>query len=181
VAVVDVIESDQAGYAARRVRPASSGGESWTVIGPDYRPVGVVDEFLGWLTCIERSPNTVEAYARDLRVFCTFLAVRGLSWDAVTGGELGEFAAWARQPAENVVVISEQATGRCARTVNRMLTTIVDFYEFHARRSNRRAGELVVRTRGGAGTTSRSCTESRAPSRGGGRCVCVSSNGDRGR
>ena len=42
------------------------GVESWTVVGLDVRAVGVVDEFLGWLTEFERSPNTVEAYARDL-------------------------------------------------------------------------------------------------------------------
>ena len=43
----------------------SGGVESWTVIGPDRRPVPVVDEFLTWLTNIEGSPNTVEAYAHD--------------------------------------------------------------------------------------------------------------------
>jgi len=149
--VVDVTGVRDAGYVVRRVCSASSGGESWTVIGPDHRPVGVVEEFLRWLTCIERSPNTVEAYARDLRVFWSFLAARGVSWEAVRIAELGEFAAWARQPAENVVVISEQAARRCARTVNRMLTTILGFYEFHARRGNRLAAELVVRTRGGHG------------------------------
>ena len=54
------------------------GVESWTVIGPDLRPVAVVEEYLAWLTHIERSPNTVEAYARDLRLFWTFLAEVGL-------------------------------------------------------------------------------------------------------
>ena len=57
------------GFVARRVRMPSSGVVSWTVIGPDGRAVEVIDEFLGWLTGIERSPNTVEAYARDLGLF----------------------------------------------------------------------------------------------------------------
>ena len=48
--VVDVNEAVEAGYAVRRVWLASSGVESWTVIGPDHRPVGVVEEFLAWLT-----------------------------------------------------------------------------------------------------------------------------------
>ena len=129
----------------------SSGVESWTVIGPERAPVAVVDEFLAWLTQIERSPNTVEAYARDLKAFWSFLAWRGLSWDAVTVAELGEFAAWARRPADNVVVLSEDAARRSARTVNRMLTAVVGFYEFQGRRGNPLARELVVQTRGGRG------------------------------
>ena len=83
--------------------------ESFTVIGPDLRPVELVDEYLAWLTDCERSPNTVEAYAHDLRAFWTFLAERGLAWDRVGVMELGEFAAWARRPAENVVVLAEES------------------------------------------------------------------------
>jgi len=80
------------GCAARRVRMPSSGVESWTVVGPDGRLVwlvGVVDEFLGWLTGIERSPNTVEAYARDLAAFWSFLGERGLEWDRVSVAVVG--------------------------------------------------------------------------------------------
>jgi integrase/recombinase XerD len=129
----------------------ASGEESWTVVGPDARPVALVDEFLAWLTQIERSPNTVEAYARDLRLFWSFLTSRDLVWDRVTVAELGEFAAWARRPAENVVVLSELAARRSARTVNRMLTAVVCFYEFQGRRGSSLARDLVVQTRTGRG------------------------------
>jgi integrase/recombinase XerD len=75
VAVSDVSESGERRFEVRRVSmPPSSGVESWTVIGPDCAPVAVVDEFLAWLTQIERSPNTVEASARDLKAFWSFLA-----------------------------------------------------------------------------------------------------------
>ena len=50
----------------RRVFMPTRAVESFTVIGPDLRPVGLVDEYLAWLTDCERSPNTVEAYAHDL-------------------------------------------------------------------------------------------------------------------
>jgi len=139
------------GFFARRVRMPSSGVESWTVVAPDGRVVEVIDEFLGWLTGIERSPNTVEAYARDLGLFWSFLDGRGLVWDRVSVVVLGEFAAWARRPAENVLVLSEQAARRSAATVNRMLAAIVSFYEFHARHGNDLARDLVVRTRSGRG------------------------------
>jgi integrase/recombinase XerD len=84
------------GFEARRVLLQSSGVESWTVIGPDLRPVAEVEECLGWLTSVERSPDTVEAYARDLRLFWTFLAEIDAHWDAVDVAMLGEFAGWAR-------------------------------------------------------------------------------------
>ncbi|MCA1698127.1 MAG: site-specific integrase [Actinobacteria bacterium] len=150
MAVRDVSESGQR-LEVRRVRMPSSGVESWTLVGPDRRPVGRVDEFLAWLTQIERSPNTVEAYARDLKLFWAFLVSRDLPWDRVTVAELGEFAAWARRPAENVVVLSELAARRSAQTVNRMLTAVVAFYEFQGRCGSSLARELVVQTRGGRG------------------------------
>jgi integrase/recombinase XerD len=130
----------------------SSAVQSWTVVAPDGRPVALVDEFLGWLTGIERSPNTVEAYARDLGLFWSFLAECGVAWDRVSVAELGEFAAWARRPAPNVLVLSEQAARRSASTVNRMLTAVVSFYEFQGRRGNELARDLVVRTRSGRGS-----------------------------
>ena len=125
--------------------------ESFTVIGPDLRPVDLVDEYLAWLTDCERSPNTVEAYAYDLRAFWTFLTERELVWDRVGVMELGEFAAWARRPAANVVVLAEESARLSARTVNRMLSGVVGFCEFQARRGSTLAKDLVVKTRSGRG------------------------------
>jgi integrase/recombinase XerD len=139
------------GFRARRVVLPASGVESWTVIGPDLRPVARLDEYLAWLTHIERSPNTVEAQARDLRLFWTFLAERRLGWGRVDVQVLGEFTAWARRPAENVVVLHERAARRSAGTVNRVLSSIVGFYEFQGRRGNTLAQDLVEKTRCGYG------------------------------
>jgi integrase/recombinase XerD len=138
-------------FVVRRVWLPSRAVDSFTVIGPDRRPVELVDEYLAWLTDCERSPNTVEAYAHDLRAFWTFLCERGLRWDQVDVMELGEFAAWARRPAANVVVLAEEAARLSARTVNRMLSGVVGFYEFQARRGSTLAQDLVVKTRSGRG------------------------------
>jgi hypothetical protein len=105
VHVSDVNERERR-FTVRRVLLPSRGAESFTVIGPDLCPVPLIDEYLAWLTDCERSPNTVEAYAQDLRTFWTFLRERDLRWDQVGVLELGEFAAWAR-PAENVVVLAD--------------------------------------------------------------------------
>ena len=79
------------------------------------------------------------------------MAERGLGWDQVGVMELGEFAAWARRPAANVVVLAEEPARLSARTVNRMLSGVVGFFEFQARRGSTLAQDLVVKTRSGRG------------------------------
>jgi integrase/recombinase XerD len=151
--VLDVGDVDELAprYSVRRIWLPGSATESFTVIGPDFRPVAIIDEYLAWLTDSERSPNTVEAYAHDLRMFWTFLDEHGLSWDQVGVMEIAEFAAWARRPARNVVVLADEAARLSPRTVNRMLTGVVGFYELQARRGSTVANDLIVRTRGGRG------------------------------
>jgi integrase/recombinase XerD len=51
----------------QRVLSSVVGVESWTVLGEDGAPIGPVEGFLAYLSGIERSPNTVKAYAHDLR------------------------------------------------------------------------------------------------------------------
>lgn len=40
---------------------------SWTVLGDDDIPVEPIERYLAYLTDIERSPNTIRAYAYDLK------------------------------------------------------------------------------------------------------------------
>ncbi len=163
------------------MRMPSSGLESWTVVGPDGRAVEA-GRRVPWLAAgIERSPNTVEAYARDLGLFWSFLDGRGLVWERVSVVVLGEFAAWARRPAENVLVLSEQAAKRSASTVNRMLAAIVSFYEFHGRRGNVWRGIWWFARAAAAARLRRFCMGSLVSGRGVGRCGCRSVSGCRGR
>jgi integrase len=134
------------------VLSANGGAESWTLIGDDRRPVAPVEAYLAWLSRIERSPNTVRAYAQDLKAFWEFLSGRGLVWDRVTLEELGLFTAWLRQPADNVVLLAGAEPRRAAPTVNRMLSAVMGFYEFHARHGVAVAGALVDRSRSGRGS-----------------------------
>ena len=68
---------------------APSGAVSWTVIGSDLRPVEPVERYLAWLSSIERSPNTVRAYAQDLKAYWEFLGARG------SGGIGSRWSSWA--------------------------------------------------------------------------------------
>jgi len=117
----------------QRVLPPGGGPESWTVIGRDLRPVEPIDRYLAWLSRIERAPTTVRAYAHDLKTFWEFVEAREVRWDAISLEQLGEFTAWLRSPADNVVVLAGGSAARSASTVNRVLTAVFGFYEFHAR------------------------------------------------
>jgi hypothetical protein len=55
--------------------------ESWTVLGDDG-PVQPIERYLAYLADIERSPNTVKAYAHDLKDWFVFLAEPDLDFRA---------------------------------------------------------------------------------------------------
>lgn len=82
----------------QRVAPAGARVESWTVLGEDDRPVEPIERYLSYLSAIERSPNTVKAYAHDLKDFFVFLSSRSLDWQRVRLEDIGEFVAWLRLP-----------------------------------------------------------------------------------
>jgi site-specific recombinase XerD len=82
----------------QKVAQPGSRVESWTVLGEDDIPVEPVERYLSYLSAIERSPNTVKAYAHDLKDFFCFLADRDLDWREVRLDDIGEFVAWLRLP-----------------------------------------------------------------------------------
>jgi integrase len=126
--------------------PASS-LESWTVLGDDDLPVGPVERYLAYLTDIERSPNTIKAYAHDLKDWFTFLDLRGLDWREVALEDLGEFVAWLRLPPagrdRRVVILPSVEHQVSAATVNRKLSAVNAFY-LHAARQGVDLGGLLV-------------------------------------
>ena len=145
--------SDLAGECrVRRVTVAVTGAPSWSLVGPDRIVVEPVERYLAWLTHIERSPNTVRAYAHDLKLYWSFLAASGLGWEAPTIESLGEFVAWMRRPAQNVVVLVSGDARRSRRTVNRALSAVIGFYEYHERNGQRFASSVIDYARSGRGS-----------------------------
>jgi integrase/recombinase XerD len=122
------------------------------VIGGDLRPVPAIESYLSWLSHIERSPNTVRAYALDLKAYFAFLELAGVAWDRVTLEQIGLFTGWLRQPADNVIVLANGRPRRSSRTVNRMLSAVFGFYDFHVRHGVDVARVLIDQTRSGQGS-----------------------------
>jgi len=111
--------------------------ESWTVLGDDAAPVEPIERYLAYLTDIERSPNTVKAYAHDLKDWFSFLKARRLDWREVRLEDVGEFVAWLRLPPlarTGAVAVLPSVEHHCGEaTVNRKLSAVSAFYQHAAR------------------------------------------------
>ena len=132
----------------QRVLMPGSGAESWTLLGGDRVPLEPVERFLGYLTSVEKSPNTVKAYAHDLKDWFTYLAGHGLDWQVVTVEDVAGFVAWLRLPPggrEGKVAVLPTVESHCsAASVNRKLAALTSFCEFHARHGVSLAGLLTT-------------------------------------
>ncbi|HUG84271.1 MAG TPA: tyrosine-type recombinase/integrase [Euzebya sp.] len=126
----------------RVVMPSGSG--SWTVLDDDETVVGPAEQYLAFLQAIERSPNTVRAYAHSLALWWEFLGLRGRPWDAAGVEDVAEFVRWLRAPADNVIVLHPSAAARSESTVNRHLAGLFGLYDFHARAGVALADSLVA-------------------------------------
>ncbi len=121
-----------------------SGAESWTVTDEDLVPVAPAESYLSHLAAIERSPNTVRAYAHSLALWFQFLELRRVEWDSAGVEDVSEFVRWLRAPADNVIVLDPSAARRSETTVNRHLAGLFGFYDFHARNGVPLADSLVA-------------------------------------
>jgi integrase/recombinase XerD len=127
------------------------GTRSWTVLGDDDVPVVPVDRFLAYLTDIGRSPNTVKAYAHDLKDFWDFIGFRGLDWREARLEDVGEFVSWLQLPPagrSGAVAVLPSAARVGAATINRKLAAVSAFYA-HQARNGAEVGDLLAAWRSG--------------------------------
>jgi len=100
-----------------------SGAWSWTVLGDDDVPVGPVERFLAYLTDIERSPNTVKAYAHDLKDFwpiCQFPHIRHYARRLIMcGGSGGARAGGEVLPVLGGIIVVSEVVEECEQPIRR--------------------------------------------------------------
>lgn len=124
--------------------------ERWLVLGDDHVPIKPVQQFLVHLDNVERSPNTLAAYAYHLKAFFEFLQERRRDWTAIGVGELADFVAWLRSGQRaGVTSIPGPRAQRSERSVNAMLAAVATFYDFHGRVGTVDALPLYSTQRGG--------------------------------
>lgn len=102
----------------------------WMVLDNDHLPIQPILRYLRYLENLERSPNTLEAYARNLKLFWEFLQAADLDWTAISVESLSEFIHWLRQPDVNRMTTPRPTAQRSEKTVNHVLTTVCGFYAF---------------------------------------------------
>ncbi|MBL1178657.1 tyrosine-type recombinase/integrase [Pantanalinema sp. GBBB05] len=114
-----------------------SGQTTWMVLGDDFLPIEPVEEFLAYLRGIERSPNTIKAYAFHLKLYWEYLQDKILDWTAIGLVELADFMVWLRSPNPvGVMSIQELQAKRTESTVNAILASVRMLYDFHERTGN---------------------------------------------
>jgi integrase/recombinase XerD len=64
---------------------------TWIVLDDGFSPVEPIQDFLAYLNNIERSPNTVRAYAHHLKLFWEYIQVGKLDWRTSGFRELADF------------------------------------------------------------------------------------------
>jgi len=114
----------------------TSGRRSYTLLDDQHRPIGPVEMFLCHLEALDCSPNTIKAYAHDLRDFFGWLQA-GRDWRCLQLIDVGDWVSWLRRPPElrraGVPVFPTVSTALTERTLERKLATVAAFYTFHAR------------------------------------------------
>lgn len=132
------------GMKAQRVLMPVTSRESWTVVDDDFSTVEAAERYLAHLAGIERSPNTIRAYAHSLALWWEFLAVGEVCRSEAGVEDVSRFVTWLRAPASNVIVLDTGDARRAESTVNRHLAAVFGFYDFHARCGVTLAESLVA-------------------------------------
>ncbi len=109
---------------------------TWIVIDDAYRPVEFVNEFLRYLTTVDRSPNTVRAYASALKTYALYLANHKIDWVKVGFKELTGFVAELTEPVQAVSMSGAppRIAQRTNSTVNAIMAGVKGLYEYYRRR-----------------------------------------------
>ncbi len=117
----------------QRVRIPDSDRVTWLVLNDNYLAVPPIQNFLTYQEHLERSPNTVRAYAYHLKLWWEYLQHRQLDWTAIQLSDLADFVAWLRAPQPDVVSLQAQTARRTETTINAILTAVTVFYDYHHR------------------------------------------------
>jgi len=109
----------------------NTGETIWLILDEDYQVVEPIQRYLSHL-CGCKSPNTVVAYGYDLKAWWEFLYHKHLDWRNVQLSDLEDFAYWLRVgDTSNVVSVQPVQAKKSERSINRAITAVSMFYEYH--------------------------------------------------
>lgn len=100
---------------------------SWVLFNAEQRPLVAPNQYLSYLHCLGRSPNTIRAYAHHLQAFLKFLSEEARDWKTLTLAQLAQFVGWLRRTH------SRSGRSRADSTINTVLAAVGSFYEYQDR------------------------------------------------
>lgn len=116
-------------------KPMPDGHHSWTVIDQGKQAINPVDRYLDYLYHLQKSPNTLRAYAYHLMHFWQYLTAKQLLWSTVSLEQLAGFITWLRSPPSlNTIVLHQSASRRAESSINAALAAVTSFYKFQQQR-----------------------------------------------
>src|SRR6266851_5355277 len=117
----------------QRVRPPNTDQIRWIVLDDEFIPIQPICSYLTFLDDLDRSPNTIRASAHHLKLFWEYLRDEHLDWTEIDVARLAAFIAWLRRPVSAVISIEPQKPRRTNATIDQILSSVHNFYDFHMR------------------------------------------------
>ncbi|MBU3179565.1 tyrosine-type recombinase/integrase [Clostridium psychrophilum] len=95
------------------------------------RIVKPVYNYLKYKRLKDMALNTLKANGTDLKIYWNFLNKKGYEYSEITPNNIGEFIEYLREPngTDDIVSIYTESQ-RTAKTINRILSTIYNFYKY---------------------------------------------------
>lgn len=117
------------------LKAMTDGHNSWSVY-KDNTPIKPIDRYLNYLYHLQKSPNTIRAYAYHLFHYWQYIQTRKITWYEVKIEELAAFITWLRSPSPDIVVVTPSASIRAESSINAALAAVTAFYKFHEQLGN---------------------------------------------
>ena len=91
-----------------------------------------IQQYLNYLRNLQKSPNTIRAYAYHLKHFWQYLKDYDLNWTTIKIDKLAGFICWLRSPdPSKVIAIHLSISKRTENSINAALAAVTAFYKFH--------------------------------------------------
>lgn len=119
----------------------TSKGTRWIILDDNYEVIEPVKDYLKYLDNLGRSPNTLKNYAYHLKTYFEYLNVLDMKFNEIASNKeksaleiLADFMGWLENPHyfENVLNLSLKV--RSDITINIITDTVVNFYDFLAKK-----------------------------------------------
>lgn len=113
-----------------QVQKVNKGGTAhWVLLDDDMHLIDPVCEFLEFQRKIDRSDNTLRAYATDLKIYWEFLAKSSHSYDKASASMIADFVDYLRRGTREETLLYAQSS-RTNRSINRILSSVHRFYRY---------------------------------------------------